>query len=269
MNKQFAWFLGTLLSDGSITRPTFRGKGNEDHIQYCIHNKDIEMLYKIKTIINTNAKVHEYPNYKSPQCKIRAYDRKDIIKDYSDIKTKIPDNIIGFERHFIRGIVDGDGCLYHRKNRYQSNVINLINEEYDIMKWYSETISKSLLIPYKEPTYRERDHIYIVSYEGRIANLIIWWLYHGEISDCVLKRKYDLYKEYVLESNEDILDYNKSLLIATKAQHISHNHISPNIQSDKTLDWCHRLQKYLSFNTVPVFHNKGKTKYYELYIPEQ
>lgn len=264
MDKNFSWFLGTLLSDGSITKPTYRKKGDETHIQYCIHIKDVEMLHKIKTILKTEANIKEYPNYKSPQCKIRIYDRKDITKKYASIKEEIPEDIKGFERHFIRGIVDGDGCMNYRKNR-DSFRINIINEKENIVDWCSKTISYELKIKYKKPKFKEKDNIYIIEYEGRIANLISWWLYHGNIQNCCLERKYKYYKKYIL-NNEDVHG-DDELLTAVKAKKADFKNISPNINASKTLEWCHMLQKQLSFNTIPVFHNKGKTKYYELYIP--
>lgn len=234
MSKEMAWFLGTLLSDGSITIPAYRNKGDETHIQYCIHNKDIEVLYKIKSILRTTAKVHEYPDYKSPQAKIRIYDRKDITSKYHNIKSEIPKDILNYERHFIRGIVDGDGCMHYRQNR-NSFKINIINEKKNIIEWCSNVISNSLLIPYKEPKFKKKDNIYIIEYEGRIANLIAWWLYHGDISNCRLERKYEYYKHYVL--NDFIpSDYNNELLLACKFSYINNKHISPNINANKTLE---------------------------------
>ena len=39
--------------------------------------------------------------------------------------------------------------------------------------------------------------------------------------------------------------------------------------STQTLRWCKILQTILPVHTVPVFHNKGKRKYYQLYIPDK
>lgn len=267
MNKEIAWFLGFLLSDGSIIRPTYRGKGNEQHISFCIHYKDKEVLYKIKDILHTRAKVHVYPNYKSPQAKIEIYDRKDIEKEFYDIKEHVPvEKIKGYERHFIRGLIDGDGCLYYRKNRGNGLMINFIDEKKEIVDWVNKTICKELNIKYKECTYKEKDHIYSISWEGKIGRLIAWWLYHGDIDNCKLERKYQYYKTYVLD-NKSFDNYDKELIYAINT-FIEDNKINMNVSSNLTLDWCKRLQKYLSFNTTPIFKNKGKTKYYFLHIPD-
>ena len=263
MNKEFAWFLGMLLSDGSITRPKYRNKGDESHIQFCIKNTDKEVLYKIKNILNTRATIHEYPNYKSPQAKLRIYDRKDIISEYGDIKTKVPDSIKGFERHFLRGICDGDGCIYVRKNRHGSVTIQIINECKDIIDWVYNIVEEKLGIEKKESRYTEKDHIYEFRFEGRVARMIIWWMYHGDIEHCSLNRKRNKYKNEIL--SDETNDYDLEIIDAVKASIVDDN-IIPNVSANLTLKWCHIIQKQLKMKTTPVFHNKGKTKYYMLHI---
>lgn len=263
MNKEEAWFLGFLLSDGSITRPTYRKKGNESHIQFCIKNDDIEVLHKVKSITGTRATVKEYPDYKSPQAKICIYDRKDIIEKYSDIKTVIPEDIKGFERHFIRGIVDGDGCIYIRK-RFNSVNFIIINEHKNIIEWIGRVLEKELGIEYKEPRDLKYDSIYELRYEGRIGRLIVWWLYHGDISSCCLDRKRNTYTSKILE-NKTTTSHDDELLKATGCSLIE-DKITPNMNSRYTLKWCHYLQPLLRMKTTPMFHSKGKTKYYMLHI---
>lgn len=261
MNKEFAWFLGMLVSDGSIVRPTNRGKGDEKRITFCIKNTDKPVLYKIKAILNTGANVREYPNYKSPQAQINIYDRKDIMNDYDDIKTVVPD-IDGYERHFIRGICDGDGCLNYRVNR-NSFRINFINEHYEIVKWISNTLSDNLLIEYKEPKFKECDNLYIIEWEGKIARLIAWYLYHGSIDNCCLDRKKDYYKKYVLDDND--VSGNDEIVKALNLD-ILNDTMCMNVNASKTLNWCHIVKNIINLNVTPVPQNKGKTKYYALHI---
>jgi|SRR5579875_3476216 len=263
MNKEFAWVLGMLLSDGSIINPSYRKKGDERHLNWTLHIKDKEVLEKIKTILNTKANIAEYPEYKSPQAKLRIYDRMDIVEKYADIKSKIPEDIIGYERHIMRGMVDGDGCLHYRKNR-GSFRINFINEVYEIVEWFSKTLSKFIGIPLKEPKYKPQDHLWIVEWEGKVAKYIAWFLYHGDIEHCVLKRKYDYYKKYVLnKKNSD--SYLEELLNSLDLK-IKDKKISMNTHWGTTLDWCKMLQFVLK-PCIPIPVNKGKKKYYELYLP--
>lgn len=265
MNKEFAWFLGYLLSDGCITRPKYRSKGDETHLQFICQYKDREILHKVKNIIQTRANVCDYPHYKSPHSKLRVYDKKDIIEKYNNIKSSIPSDIIGYERHFIRGLIDGDGCLYYRASR-DSFVIQFIDEKQEITDWVIQTICCKLNLSIKPAHYNANDHIWTCSWEGNIARLIAWWIYHGNVDHCSLQRKLDKYRLCVLQNhisdNEDI-----NILNATKAYIDENNEIAFKVPGLQTLDWAHRLQHVLSFNTIPVFHNKGKRKYYHLYVP--
>lgn len=251
MNTEFAWFLGLLASDGSIIRPTYRKKGDETHLAFCMHCKDSEVLRKVKTILNTRGKVRLYPDYKSPQSVLHIYDRKDIVRDYSDIKEKIPD-VTGYERHFIRGLVDGDGCLYRMKNTTRYTV-TFINREKNITDWVAETLSAKLDIPLVRSRFVHQSNIFETRWNGKISRFVAWYLYHGDIGHCVLERKLNKWKT----------DFNGMGLSLIDAS------ISMNTSSKKTLEWCHRIQKQakdLGLVTTPVPRGKGKTKYYELHV---
>lgn len=268
MNQEKAWLLGYLLSDGSIVRPTYRGKGDETHLTFICKYDDRKILEKVKNILQTNARIKDYPDYKSPQSKIDIYDQKDFIKKYNNIKTEIPEeDIFGYERHFIRGLFDGDGCIYYRENR-DTLIMNFINEYENITQWVIDTISEKLNIPSKKCRYVEKDHIWVVAWEGNIARLIAYWLYSGNIKSCCLDRKRNKYLEVVLNNNH-FDNKDDELLYAVKAYIDENNEIAFRVPKQQTLPWAQRLQSLLSYNTVPVFHNKGKRKYYHLYIPQK
>ena len=268
MNKAFAWFLGYLLSDGAITHPAYRGKGDETHMQFICKYDDRELMHKVKDILHTKAIVHDYPQYKSPQSKIRVYDRRDVIDRYADIKEKVPaEDIFGFERHFIRGCFDGDGTLSYRVNRGTFR-IGFIDEKKEITDWICNTICNNLGLPSKNIRWVPQNHVYEVLWEGKIANIIAWWLYHGDIDICCLSRKKEIYKHRVLE---DHLFQNEwqEMLCAANAYVNEDGNIGFCFPSTQTLRWCKILQTILPVHTVPVFHNKGKRKYYQLYIPDK
>ena len=270
MNKETAWLLGYLLSDGCINKPSYRSKGDETHLSFICKFDDREVLHKVKEIFQTRANVREYPNYKSPQAQLNIYDKKDFLKKYRDIKTIIPEqDIKGYERHFIRGLVDGDGYLYSRvrKGKTQKSFSIMFIDEYEhITKWVSDTIIETLNFPNKNLRNIVKDNIWEVRWEGTIARLIAWWLYHGDIESCSLKRKRDKYIHDVLD-DKCFNSIDDEILYVSNAR-IEDNHILLRDTAIKTLEWCHRLQKLLSYKTVPLFHNKGRRKYYTLYLPE-
>lgn len=266
MNKEMAWLLGYLLSDGAITRPPYRSKGDETHLHFICKYDDRELMYKVKDILKTRAIVHNYPDYKSPQSKIRIYDRRDIIDKYSDIKTSIPvDDIKGYERHFIRGCFDGDGTLSYRVNR-KTFRIGFIDEYQNITQWVCDTLCKRLGLPQKTCRWVPQNNVYEALWEGKVANIIAWWLYHGDIDNCCLERKKKIYIDKVLNGNVFRND-DEEALYAANAYIDSDGEIKFRLPSTQTLKWAKIMKQVLSFNVVPVFHNKGKRKYYQLYVP--
>lgn len=265
MTKDFAWMLGWLFTDGYIPK-----KGSKEYhkgiIYFICKHSDKEVLDKIKSAIGTKSKVLEYPDYKSPQAKLNIYDCKDVSFKYENIKTNIPvEDIKGFERHFIRGIIDGDGCIHYRKSR-NSIILNIVNQHKESLQLITNIITEHLLLPQKEVKYIKNDDLWVVKWEGNIAKLIVWWLYHGNIDDCCLLRKYNCYKEYILNNN--IFDnYDDELLFAVNAK-VEKKEIGFNVPNLNSLDWAKRLQNLLSYKTQPIYHNSGKRKYYKLYIPD-
>ena len=119
------------------------------------------------------------------------------------------------------------------KYNYEKGIIEIKSKDKEMIKELYSTINKELLLPIKD-----KDKFI---YKGKSARLIIWWLY--------LKG---------LTTDEDFLKY----IGASKVE----NNIIPNVRADESLKWCHIIQKQLKMKTTPVFHNKGKTKYYMLHI---
>lgn len=267
MNKQFAWMLGYLLSDGHLSYPTKEHPHKDIYASFICKYDDRDILYKVKQIFHSDAKVRLYPNYKSPQARLDIYGIKDFILKYKNIKNKIPfEDIKGYERHFVRGLYDGDGCLHYRSDR-NTFLLNYINEHEHIVDFVQKIIIDHILYRYKPIKYISKDHIWKIVWEGIYPRLVAWWLYHGDISDCCLDRKLKKYQEYILD-NRTFNNKDQEAIYASKA-YIENNEIIFRVPSIKTLEWAHRLQKVLSFKTVPVYHNKGTKKYYRLYIPDK
>lgn len=269
MNNSMSWLLGFLTTDGYFCYPKYRKKGDERHFGFCIHYKDAEVLYKIKDILQTKANVRVYPDYKSPQASMAIYDRKDIIDLYHNIKNSIPQGIV--VKHYLRGLIDGDGCLNYRSNR-KSVRINLTNASYNVVNFFAKIVSDKFDIPYKTPIFKTCDNLYIIEWEGKIAKLIAWWLYHGNISECVLKRKLDYYVNFVL-CDHSAHNRNDELLVAigNDGEYKLHKHndgiaVSLLTDSSKSLEWAKRISKLIPHST-PIPVNAGQNKYYSLYIP--
>lgn len=177
-------------------------------------------------------------------------------QDYTNLKL-----ITGYERHYIRGLLDANGSFGTTKKQCR---IAIVSHNVIILAWVISVLYSELGIPQKNLKYNESHKKWKYQAEGTLARVIAWWLYHGDIEKCCLERKRQKYLQEVADgryfNSED-----EALLYAAKA-YMQDNSIHMNKPSMNTLTWCHILQKGLSFNTTPVFHNSGKRKYYLLHI---
>lgn len=121
-----AYLLGFLLADGCIYQP----HDSQLSLYLQIQNKDVKILKFLKKETKTLKKI-TFLKTRS-MCKLSLTSNKlckDLIKlNITPHKTftasfppenLIPDNLI---RHFIRGLFDGDGCVYIYKGKYKNKI---------------------------------------------------------------------------------------------------------------------------------------------------
>lgn len=117
--EEKAYFLGFIFADGNVF-----SKHRELSIE--IHIRDIEILNKFKEELNTNNKISYRKRTNTEMACIRIISQKMIddlakygIVDDKTHKTKhLPRVPQEFLRHFLRGLLDGDGWLTKDKNGY-------------------------------------------------------------------------------------------------------------------------------------------------------
>lgn len=170
-----------------------------------------------------------------------------------------------YRRHYIRGLFESNGTFKYRQSRDIVSLRYKHTNKY-LVELFQSYISDSLLIELKELRYNDRKDIWKISWSGLFPQLLLWWMYHGDIKEICSTAYLQKYREIlnnVLFTNSD-----RELIYAVNA-YIKDNEIHFMVPSRQTLLWSHRLQKLLSFSTVPVYHNKGTKKYYHLYIPDK
>ena len=103
-------------------------------------------------------------------------------------KEILPDNLV---KDFIRGYLDGDGCL-HVKNEDYRYIVNLVGT-YSFLDSVREILNKELGLT--KVVISQKGNAFQISYSGRNNfNKITSYLYNG--ATIYLNRKYEIYQKY-------------------------------------------------------------------------
>lgn len=181
-NEETAYWLGFLYADGYAEK-----KG----LRLGLGRKDIEQLRRFRKFMKSNARFYLGPRRydlgiwsESLSKKMRALGivpRRG--KFYLLTKPQIPKNL---ERHFIRGYIDGDGCLAKDERV-------IILGKLDVLTWIMDMFHNELGI--NRTKFRKRRGTYEISFGGREqAWKIIEYLYVG--ATIFMERKFEKTKKW-------------------------------------------------------------------------
>lgn len=181
-NEMSAYWLGFMFADGYI-KSDLTGFGVD------LHSKDKDHLALFKEHLGTTA------NLTYPAQMVRL-----VVTDHNaaaDLIAKgcVPrkSHVIGppvalpveLNRHFIRGLVDGDGSLgYHSKNQPRIRICG----SYDLLEWVSENGP----VGGSKPTPMKSIFEFRVNGKSKAMKWIDWLYSDSNIS---LSRKYNMYRE--------------------------------------------------------------------------
>lgn len=121
-SPEMAWVLGLLFTDGTI-----------DNTRVAIHSVDIDLLEKIKKLLNSSNPIPK---------RTQSYDKSKHIYEFGFYREKMRDDLfrLGLQenkslimvfpnipeecmRHFIRGCWDGDGSIFFDKGRVTASYV--------------------------------------------------------------------------------------------------------------------------------------------------
>jgi hypothetical protein len=192
-----AYWLGFLMADGynsgSFIRVDIQDDGHLEKLRDKIYINCDMPIKKKKNIINgkdifylaiQDKKIISDVEY------LGLVNRKSMIASYPNIDSE-------YDRFFIKGIFDGDGCLcYSMDGNYRRYTFSIVGS-YNLMKSLESILSK-LNVNIK---FRKMKSIYSIYLRGnRQIIKILDWLYNG--TTIHLDRKYEKYK--------DMLNYYKN-----------------------------------------------------------
>lgn len=93
---------------------------------------------------------------------------------------------------FVRGYLDGDGCIYISPRNYCVVSFTCANKEF--LQWVSGVVTTELGIDGSLYTEKDRKHR-LMYYRENDARELLDWVYHG-CGDHKLLRKYNIYKSF-------------------------------------------------------------------------
>ena len=192
--EEKAYFLGFVYADGS-----HRPERHSLHI--TLQNEDEEILRKFYELLDynkpmikyLNKQVQKYYSHFRVQSKYFSNRLTELgVFQNKAFKIKFPNWLNeNLYSHFIRGYIDGDGCIFAPDNISKSMVS--ICGNYDFLSSVSKIIFEQTGVQLRLYPNNHSD-VYILQSGGRVrVEKILNWLYND--SHIFLKRKYNKYQK--------------------------------------------------------------------------
>jgi len=110
IDERSAYWVGFLMADGNIHRTKFCSP----IIQLALAAKDKKHIEKFKNFLKSQHKIVSIPKKNGAQLSIRSEKLVKALKQFGVVANKsfsAKVNYLEFNRHFWRGVIDGDGCI--------------------------------------------------------------------------------------------------------------------------------------------------------------
>lgn len=203
-NKNMAWLLGFIASDGCIEK-------DRNVIKISLSNIDREILEKIKQEISLESEVKDYVDnagFNKSKLQWSSEQHKKDLASYGIIpqKTfnlKCPNKLNNqFIIDYIRGYWDGDGSITIIRNNYNSLEWQIISATKEILEFFVEYLYKEYDIPKVNihEFIRDNHTLYILQYSTQ-SSLKLYHIMYDNISekDLFISRKKEKYDKIVQE----------------------------------------------------------------------
>lgn len=198
-----SYWLGFIYADGYIV---FRPNSRTYELGIELKNTDVKLLKKLNYElgnVHTIYEKHRFKNfngydYETDSVILRVYS-KEVVNDlinHGIVPNKTNQNTFpkceSYFWDFLRGFMDGDGCIYiNPKGRIS---VKFVNSNEGFLKYLNDTIYD--LIKIHGSIYKENDKKYqLVFFRQSDVNVLLDKIYYN-LNNCKLERKYDIYKSY-------------------------------------------------------------------------
>jgi len=193
--EEKAYWLGFIYADGAIGKDRCR-------LQIILQEKDKEHLKKFAKIFNRQIRVWDY--YDKRHKKIYKFASFSInhpiikenleywLNDKTKILEKIPDNLIN---HFIRGFLDGDGCIcISYVSGYPILRVSFCGT-FEFLKALKIKLVNKLKVKDLEIKKSKKGKIYIIGWSSKDSAKICKFIYDN--ATIYLERKKERYDEWL------------------------------------------------------------------------
>lgn len=188
--KESSWMLGWLITDGNVF----------DKKSPCIRFelKDKEPLDIFVKLLNHNSGVRPSKGGKywythfSSKYMVEKVKEIGVIPNKSlivEMPTEIPNEYFG---HFLRGVVEGDGCVYYKSGKILR--IFICSASLKFIEQLKDKINISCSFSKQEKN--RKNPLYRITYSGKYAVQFANWIYQDS-EGLRLTRKYEKYQEYL------------------------------------------------------------------------
>lgn len=193
--EEKAYWLGFLYADGNIEK-------DKNVIELALQESDIEHLKKYRNFLHLNNKPFDYKvrrfettnkysyrfsvcsaNIKNDLIKLGCFPSKTYTLKFPT-NEQVPNHLI---HHFIRGYIDGDGCIYTSSNKISLEVLGTMSFLEGYKQWVNLGVSKIYKFNHA--------NVYRVINSGKYALNILHRLYSE--ATIFLERKYKKYLDYI------------------------------------------------------------------------
>jgi hypothetical protein len=199
-----AYCLGFILTDGNINFPS-----NHTSPRLRIASKDFDILNSIRGAMRSNHLIRKEKNRNGEWYQLSIYSER-IVKDLNELgihpckssKTLFPLMPTNFYPHFLRGVFDGDGCIYGRippKRKTMSLELSIPSGSEQFIKQFADIFVELTGWNHYGIRYREKGNIW--EFRSSATGAIKFFFLIYQDPHIKLQRKYDKYKELISQGD--------------------------------------------------------------------
>jgi len=202
-NNETAYILGLLITDGCLSR----AKKGSYRISLCLNDK--ELLKKVADAMGSKHAITLSRHQEGLH--VFIFGRRRLVEDLmilgmkprKSLDIKFPDVPTQYLRDFIRGVFDGDGCVYYRTGS-KTKLLNtsFVSASKNFIYGLESALhilgmAKRKIYEYQNKNMQTKNIYYTLRYCHKESLELFKIMYEGLKNNLYLERKYDKFKSVI------------------------------------------------------------------------